>query len=77
MLTVKIKPDKYGQAIGLLISMGAGFQTRFECTLIVNAQQRRALELAGFVAAGSAGQKWGKAVAQKRSKLERFQGYGG
>ncbi len=50
MLAVKIKPDKYGKAISLLLSMGGGFQTRFERTLIVNSMQRQALEAAGFVA---------------------------
>ena len=50
MLEVKIKPDKYGKAIGLLLEMGGGFQTRHERTLIVNSQQRRILQEAGFVA---------------------------
>lgn len=50
MLAVQIKADKYGQAIALLMRNGGGFQTRFERTLIVNAEQRRTLEKAGFVA---------------------------
>jgi hypothetical protein len=50
MLPVKIKANKYGEAIGMLMRMGGGFQTRFENTLIVNATQLRALEEAGFVA---------------------------
>jgi hypothetical protein len=50
MQEVKIKADKYGQAISLLLEMGGGFQTRFERTLIVNAQQRRVLEEADCVA---------------------------
>lgn len=54
MLEVKIKADKYGQAIALLLQSGGGFQTRFERTLIVNQEQRRALEQAGFVAANGA-----------------------
>jgi hypothetical protein len=49
MLAVKIKADKYGQAIALLLSMGGGFQTRFERTLIVTSVQRRALQEAGVV----------------------------
>jgi hypothetical protein len=53
MLAVKIKPDQYGKAIGLLLRMGGGFQTRFENTLLVNAEQQRALEEAGVVANGS------------------------
>jgi hypothetical protein len=51
MLAVKIKADKYGKAIALLLQMGGGFQTRFERTLIVNPEQRSALEQAGVVAA--------------------------
>ena len=50
MVEVKIRPDKYGEAIALLLTRGGGFQTRFERTLIVSAEQRRALEEAGFVA---------------------------
>jgi hypothetical protein len=50
MFALKIKAHKYGQAIGLLLRMGGGFQTRFERTLIVNEQQRRVLEEAGCVA---------------------------
>jgi hypothetical protein len=57
MQDVKIKADKYGQAIALLLEMGGGFQTRFERTLIVNAQQRRILEEAGCVAANGEGDK--------------------
>ena len=49
MVTVKIKADNYGQAIGLLLRRGGRFQTRFERTLIVNSEQRRILEEAGFV----------------------------
>ncbi|MCI0377339.1 MAG: hypothetical protein L0215_07025 [Gemmataceae bacterium] len=54
MSEVKIKSDRYGQAIALLLEMGGGFQTRFERTLIVNAKQRRVLEEAGVVANGTA-----------------------
>ena len=50
MQEVKIKADKYGEAIALLLEMGEGFQTRFERTLIVNAKQRRILEEADCVA---------------------------
>ena len=57
MLELKIKDDKYGQAIALLLQMGGGFQTRFEHTLIVNSAQRRALEKAGLVAVNGADQK--------------------
>ena len=51
MVPVKIKVEKYGQAIALLMQMGGGFQTRFERTLVVSSDQRRALEEADFVAA--------------------------
>ena len=48
---VKIKAGKYGSAIGLLLERGGAFQTRYERTLIVNADQRKGLELAGLVEA--------------------------
>lgn len=50
MVEVKIKPGKYGSAIAMLLYAGEGFQTRFEHTLIVTAEQRRRLKEAGFVA---------------------------
>jgi hypothetical protein len=65
VIPVKIKADKYGQAIGLLLSMGGGFQTRFERTLIVNPVQRRALEAAGVVETNGAGDKVGKGSGEK------------
>ena len=65
MLAVKIKADKYGQAIALLLSMGGGFQTQFERTLIVNAEQRRALQEAGLVAANGAGPRARKSRGKK------------
>ena len=46
---VKIKTGKYGSAIGLLLERGGVFQTRHERTLIVNAEQKRALEEADLV----------------------------
>lgn len=57
MVPVKIKADKFGQAIALLLQRGGAFQTRFEHTLIVNAEQRRVLQEAGLVAANGKGQK--------------------
>jgi hypothetical protein len=46
---VKIKDGKYGSAIGLLLERGGAFQTRHERTLIVNSEQKKALEEAGLV----------------------------
>jgi hypothetical protein len=46
---VRIKAGKYGRAIGLLLERGGAFQTRHERTLIVNPEQRKALEEAGLV----------------------------
>lgn len=57
MQEVRIKADKYGKAIGLLLRTGGGFQTRFERTLIVSAEQRRMLEEAGCVATNGTGIK--------------------
>jgi hypothetical protein len=48
---VKIKAGKYGHAIGLLPERGGAFQTRHERTLIVSAEQKKALEEAGLVEA--------------------------
>jgi hypothetical protein len=46
---VKIKAGKYGRAVGLLLERGGAFQTRHKRTLIVNAEQKEALEQAGLV----------------------------
>jgi hypothetical protein len=46
---VKIKAGKYGTAIGLLLERGGVFQTRHERTLIVNSDQKKALEEADLV----------------------------
>lgn len=55
MIALKIKPERYGEAIALLLEMGGGFQTRFQRILIVNGAQQRVLEKAGVVASnGSA-----------------------
>ena len=48
---VRIKAGKYGSAIGLLLERGGVFQTRHERTLIVNSEQKEALEEAGLVEA--------------------------
>jgi hypothetical protein len=48
---VKIEEGKYGSAIMLLVRLGGNFATKYERTLIVNSEQKRALEKAGFVAA--------------------------
>ena len=64
MLAVKIKADKYGQAIAMLLRMGGGFQTQFERTLIVNAEQQRALQEAGLVAKNGTGPKMSKGRGQ-------------
>jgi hypothetical protein len=65
MVQVKIKSGKYGQAIAMLLQMGEGFQTRFQRTLIVNSQQRRILEEAGFVATNGAATKTGNRRGEK------------
>lgn len=65
MVEVKIKPDKYGQALMLLLRQGGGFQTRFERRLIVNAEQHRMLREAGFVAANGTEPKARKSRGEK------------
>jgi hypothetical protein len=63
---VKIKPGKYGSAISLLLERGGAFQTRHQRTLIVNAQQRRALEAADLVEANGSKGVSGKHHGQKK-----------
>ncbi len=65
MVAVRIKADNYGQAIALLLQSGGGFQTRFERTLIVSPEQRRALQEAGFVAANGTRLKMRKGRGEK------------
>ena len=63
---VKIKAGKYGNAIGLLLERGGSFQTRPELTLIVNPDQRKALEEAGLVEANGRKDDSGKKNARKK-----------
>jgi hypothetical protein len=63
---VKIKSGKYGSAIGLLLERGGSFQTRHERTLIVNSDQRKALEKAGLVETNGLKEGSGKAHGQKK-----------
>jgi hypothetical protein len=65
MPAVKIKADKYGAAIALLLRAGGTFQTRFENTLIVGRDQQRALEQAGFLAVNGAKAKSRKGRGKK------------
>ena len=67
MIPVKIKSDKYGNAIGLLIRLGGGFQTRYQNMLIVTGEQLRILEEAGFVDAGPAEEKAGKSRGKTKA----------
>ncbi len=67
MIPVKIKADKYGNAIGLLIRLGGGFQTRFEDTLIVSRDQLRILEAAGFIEENGAPNKVNKPRGEKKA----------
>jgi hypothetical protein len=63
---VKIKAGKYGSAIGLLLERGGAFQTRYERTLIVNSEQKAALEAAGLVEFNGSKQGAGKTHGQKK-----------
>src|SRR5580692_9117489 len=63
---VKIKAGKYGSAIGLLLERGGSFQTRPELTLIVNSDQRKALEEAGLVDVNGIKIESGKKHARKK-----------
>jgi hypothetical protein len=48
-VAVKIRAGKYGHAIGLLLERGGSFQTRHEQMLIVNAEQKKALQEADLI----------------------------
>src|SRR5712691_8792457 len=60
---VKIKAGRYGNAIGLLLERGGAFQTRHQRTLIVNSDQRKALEEADLVETNGLKDGSGKAVS--------------
>ena len=62
---VKIKAGKYGSAIGLLLERGGAFQTRHERTLIVNSEQKVALEEAGLVEYNALKQGAGKKPSRR------------
>jgi hypothetical protein len=63
---VKIKAGKYGSAIGLLLERGGAFQTRHERTLIVNAEQKKALETAGLIETNGVKEGSGKGNGHKK-----------
>ncbi len=63
---VKIKSGKYGSAIRLLLERGGSFQTRHERTLIVNSDQKKALEKADLVETNGLKEGSGKEHGQKK-----------
>jgi hypothetical protein len=63
---VRIKSGKYGTAIGLLLERGGVFQTRYERTLIVNSEQKKALEEANLVETNGLQKGSGKEHGQKK-----------
>ena len=63
---VKIKSGKYGEAIGLLLKRGGAFQTRHQRTLIVNSDQRKALETAGLIETNGPEKRSSKQYGQKK-----------
>ncbi len=63
---VKIKADKYGTAIGLLLGRGGAFQTRHERILIVNFEQQKALEEAGLIETEGSNDGTGKENGHKK-----------
>ena len=64
---VKIKAGKYGRAIGLLLERGGAFQTRQERTLIVDSQQKQALEDANLIETNGSSKESGKGNGQKNA----------
>jgi hypothetical protein len=65
MFEVRIRSEKYGKAIAMLLRGGEGFQTRFERTALVNSNQYRALDEAGLVAKNGNEPKTRKPRAEK------------
>ena len=65
-VAVKIKAGKYGTDIRLLLERGGAFQTRHERTLIVNAEQKKALEQADLVETTGFKERSGKDHAHKK-----------
>lgn len=63
---VKIKAGKYGRAIGLLLERGGAFQTRHERNLIVNAEQKKALQEAGLIETNGVQEASGKEHGHKK-----------
>jgi hypothetical protein len=63
---VKIKAGKYGSSVGLLLERGGAFQTRYERTLIVNSEQKQALEEADLVETNGLTEGPGKARGHKK-----------
>lgn len=63
---VRIKSGKYGSAIGLLLERGGAFQTRHERTLIVNSDQKEALEKADLVETNGLDERSGKKHGQEK-----------
>jgi hypothetical protein len=63
---VKIKPGKYGTAIGFLLERGGAFQTRHERILIVNSEPRQALAAAELIETNGVTEGSGKDHADKK-----------
>ncbi len=63
---VRIKSGRYGSAIGLLLERGGAFQTRHERTLIVNSDQKTALEKADLVETNGLRERAGKEHGQEK-----------
>ena len=63
---VKIKAGKYGRAIGLLLERGGAFQTRHERTLIVDSEQKKALQEADLLETNGLNEGSGKDNGHKK-----------
>jgi hypothetical protein len=63
---VKIKAGRYGRAIGLLLERGGAFQTRHERTLIVDSEQKKALQEADLLETNGLNEGSGKGNGHKK-----------
>jgi hypothetical protein len=64
---VRIKADKYGTAIRMLLMRGGGFQARPERVLIVTSDQRKVLEQAKLVETNEDPKRSAKGHARKKN----------
>jgi hypothetical protein len=64
---MKIKEDKYGTTIRMLLERGGWFVTRHEWILIANSEQKKFLEEAGLIDSEGLKEEVGKDNGRKKN----------